>query len=246
MGKAFMKTPVSAEPRRRGRPHKFGRPSHLVTVTLPGDVVRRLRSVNRDLAHAIVEVVESLSNDEADQRPDTELVRVADGQSLIVVNSTVIRSLPGVTVVSLQGTRAFLALEPGRGVSDLELAVIDRLDEALDARERQALKELRHMLKNWRRDPALRFHGRTIIIVEAVTPSPRGRERIPPRRGGQGKQTVSARSRSIGQAVLGAPLDARHIEGPIQPQPVDRADVHLPLQPQHVRRGVRHVANPIT
>ena len=131
-----MKTTAPEGPRRRGRPHKFGRPSHLVTLTLPGDVVRRLRSVNRDLAHAIVQVVESLETDEAGQRPDTELVPIADGQSLIVVNPAVIRNLPGVSIVSLHGTRAFLALEPGSGVSDLELAVIDRFDEALDARER--------------------------------------------------------------------------------------------------------------
>ena len=190
-----MKTTEPEGPRRRGRPHKFGRPSHLVTLTLPGDVVRRLRSVNRDLAHAIVQLVESSSADETDQRPDTELLPIADGQSLIVVNSAVIRSLPGVSIVSLHGTRAFLALEQGRGVSDLELAVIDRLDEALDARERQALKELRQRLKAWRHDPALRFHGRVIIIVEAVA-LPRGRARGAPHRVANGKRATSLRAKA--------------------------------------------------
>jgi hypothetical protein len=149
--------------------------------------------VNRDLAHAIVHVVESLATDEANQRPDTELVPIADGQSLIVVNPAVIRNLPGVSVVSLHGTRAFLALEPGRGFSDLEIAVIDRLDEALDARERQALKELRQRLKAWRQDPALRFHGRAIIIVEAVAP-PRGRTRSRSRRAANEKQASGPRA----------------------------------------------------
>ena len=190
-----MKSTAQAEPRRRGRPHKFGRPSSLVTVTLPGNVVRRLRSVNRDLARAIVQVVESSATDGAGQRPDTELLPIADGQSLIVVNSTVIRSLPGVSIVALQGTRAFLALEPGRGVSDLELAVIDRLDETLDTRERQALKELRQMLKTWRHDPTLRFHSRAIIIVEAVAP-PRGRGRGMSRHAAKGKQTGWSRARA--------------------------------------------------
>jgi hypothetical protein len=190
-----MKTTALEGPRRRGRPHKFGRPSQLVTVTLPGDVVRRLRSVNRDLARAIVQVVESLATGEAGQRPDTELVPIADGQSLIVVNPAVIRSLPGVSIVSLHGTHAFLALEPGRGVSDLELTVIDRLDEALDAKERQALKELRQRLKAWRQDPAIRFHGRAIIIVEAAAPR-RRRTRGTTHRAANGKQTSGPRARA--------------------------------------------------
>jgi hypothetical protein len=177
-----MKSTAPEGPRRRGRPHKFGRPSHLVTLTLPGDVVRRLRSVNRDLARAIVEVVESSATGGAGQRPDTELVQIGAGQSVIAVNPAVIRSLPGASLVSLHGSRALFALEPGRGVSDLELAVIDRLDESLDTRERQALKELRQRLRAWRQNPALRFHGRAIIIVEAIA-LPRGRARTQQRAG---------------------------------------------------------------
>jgi len=36
--------------------------------------------------------------------------------------------MPGVHIIPPGATRAFLALEPGRGMSDLEVAVIDRLD----------------------------------------------------------------------------------------------------------------------
>jgi hypothetical protein len=165
----------AAERRRRGRPSKFGRPSQLVALTLPVDVLRGLRRVDRDLARAIVRVFEGAANpaDELaeDLQPDAELVKIADRRSLIVVNSAVIRSLPGVSIVPLDGTRAFLALEPGRGVSDLELAVIDRLDDAVQPRERQALEQLRRQLRAWRRDPALRFHGRAIIVVETLAPA---------------------------------------------------------------------------
>jgi hypothetical protein len=106
-----------------------------------------------------------------DLQPDAELVKIADRRSLIVVNAAAIRSLPGVSIVPLDGTRAFLALEPGRGVSDLELAVIDRLDDAVQVREREALEQLRRQLKTWRRDPSLRFHGRAIIVVETLAPA---------------------------------------------------------------------------
>jgi hypothetical protein len=52
-------------------------------------------------------------------------------------------------------------------MSDLELAVTDRLDEeTIDERERKALTRLRAQLRRWRRDRALRFHTRAIIEVE--------------------------------------------------------------------------------
>lgn len=169
-----MKTDA-AERRGRGRPSKFGRPSQLVALTLPVDVVRGLRKIDRDLARAIVGVFEGAPNsaDESseDVQPDAELLKIADRRSLIVVNSVIIRSLPGVAIVPLDETRAFLALEPGHGVSDLELTVIDRLDDAVPPRERQALEQLRRQLRAWRRDPALRFHRRAIIVVETLAAS---------------------------------------------------------------------------
>jgi hypothetical protein len=62
-----------------------------------------------------------------------------------------------------------LALESGRGMTDLELAVLDRLeDPAVDRRERQALSRLRAQLRAWRRDRVLRFHARAIIVVERI------------------------------------------------------------------------------
>jgi hypothetical protein len=36
--------------------------------------------------------------------------------------------LPGVDAIPLADGRAFLALEPGRGIADLELAILDRLE----------------------------------------------------------------------------------------------------------------------
>ena len=82
-------------------------------------------------------------------QPDVELVTITERQSLIVVNRAVFGKLPGIQIVPLDGRRAFLALEPGRGMADLELAVLDRLENAAVAPpERQALARLRTELRD--------------------------------------------------------------------------------------------------
>jgi hypothetical protein len=105
----------------------------------------------------------------ASTEPDVALVPFADRRCLIVVNSTVVRNVPGVDILPLGRTRAFLALPVGRVVTDLELAVIDRMSEPIDGRERRALVFLREQLRLWRREATVTFHARTIIVVESST-----------------------------------------------------------------------------
>jgi hypothetical protein len=155
---------------KRGRPPKFGRPSRVVAVTLPEEVVRGLRRLHPDLGWAIVTLFEKAparTSSAAESQPDAELVRIAERRSLIVVNRAVFKSLPGINIIPLHGDRAFLALDLGRGMTDLELAVIDRLDDpTVEGRERKALLKLRSQLRIWRHDRSLRFHSRAIIVVE--------------------------------------------------------------------------------
>jgi hypothetical protein len=170
-----------AAARRRGRPSKFGRPSRVVALTLPEDAIDRLRRVHRDLGWAIVKLLDkeppAASTRGADVQPDVELVTVADRRSLIVVNREMIRDLPGVNIIPLSGSRAFLALDIDRGMSDLELAVTDRLgDPALDRQERRALDKLRAQLRTWRLDQRLHFHTRAIIVVERLVKKPSDRD----------------------------------------------------------------------
>ena len=163
-------------PSKRGRPQKFGRPSQVVALTLPEDVLRGLRKVHHDLGWAIVALFEkspARASVEPEALPDVELVTVADRRSLIVVNRAVFRRLPGVSIVPLHGERAFLALEDGHGMTDLELAVIDSLDDqTVEPRERVALQSLRAQLRTWRHDRTLRFHARSIIVVERLSRRP--------------------------------------------------------------------------
>jgi hypothetical protein len=165
-------TPARQDKRRRGRPSKFGRPSRAVALTLPEDVIQALRRVHRDLGWAIVKLLGdegggATARQKKEAQPDVELVAVADRRYLIVINQEAIRSLPGVNIVPLSGTRAFLALDVDCGMSDLELTVLDRLRQAtLEPRERQALTTLRTQLGGWRGDAKLQVHTRAILVVE--------------------------------------------------------------------------------
>ena len=153
---------------RRGRPPKYGQPSKVVAVTLPQDVTEILRGLHSDLGWAIVTLVEKTRRGAPPASPpaEAELVDVGEGQKLIVINSAVFRPLTGVQMIPLSGTQAFLALAPGRGMADLELAVLDRLERPMASeRERRALERLRDQLRRWRRDPHLQFQTRSIILV---------------------------------------------------------------------------------
>jgi len=162
--------------RKRGRPPKFGRPTQMVALTLPESVVRELRAVNDDLAWAIVTMVENGPLD-GHRLPDAELISIGDGRWLIAVNRSVLKRIPGVHFVPMNGARALLALSPGSSLSDLEVAVVDRLRHArLGDRERGALTHLASQLRAWRRSRSLRFYARTIIEAERVGPrAPHGR-----------------------------------------------------------------------
>lgn len=153
---------------RPGRPRKFGRPSHLVALTLPDEVVVGLRRVHPDLAWAIVSLFEKRPPvADVGARPDFELLRIADNRSLIVVNRARFRRLPGVDIVPLSADQAFLALPTDRGLSDLELSVVDRLEQSsLPEAERDALQSFRKQLRKWRNDQTLTFRMRAIIVVE--------------------------------------------------------------------------------
>src|SRR5471032_1003010 len=182
--------------KRRGRPSKFGRPGRVVALTLPNDVIDQLHRVHQDLGWAIVKLLDKAPVPDSprgeDTQPDVELVSVAERRFLIVVNRELIRHLPGVNILPLHGNRAFLALDIDRGMSDLELAVSDRLaDPTVGRRERQALAKLRTQLVTWRRDHGLQFHTRAIIVVERLVKKPSDRE------GTASAREVAARRRSV-------------------------------------------------
>ena len=178
MGRQQASEKTAADAPKRGRPQKFGRPGHVVSLTLPEDTLQALNRFDSDKGWAIVKLLEHETGGAAKAQiePDVELVKIAANRFLIVVNQALFRSLPSVNLIPLSRNRAFLALEVGRGLSDLELVVIDRLgSNDLSDRERQALERLRHELVAWRHNRGLRFHSRAIIVVEECAPASRSR-----------------------------------------------------------------------
>lgn len=173
----------AARAAKRGRPPKFGRPGQVVAVTLPTEVVRGLRKINADLAWAIVQLFQHGANGfgrAASPRADSELVSVANGRSLIVVNRDVLKQLPGVNVIPLHDDRAFLAFDRDATLADLELAVIERLGtRSLGTRERKALSELRAHVHRWRHDPKLRCEMRSIIVIGKAAAARKRRRSTP-------------------------------------------------------------------
>jgi hypothetical protein len=155
----------------RGRPLKFGRPARLVALTLPEDVVRWLHGIHPDPAWAIVSLHESGIRGSRRRHPRPGavpgLAQLPGRRALIVVDPHSCRNLSGVSVIPMGTDRAFLALEGDRGLADLELAILDRLDDPrVAAEERQGLRRFRTQLRDWRRSSRLRFSTRSIILVE--------------------------------------------------------------------------------
>jgi hypothetical protein len=151
---------------RRGRPPKFGRPAQLVTLTLPDDVVTWLSTIDPDLGWAIVKLHERSIKDRRRQPVQVAgLVQIPGQRALIVVQPEPFQNLKGVSIIPLADGRGFLALESGRGVSDLELSVVDRLDSSgLGEAEREALGDLRVLLRQWRQE-GVKFESRSIVVA---------------------------------------------------------------------------------
>ena len=161
--------PVSRK--QRGRPLKFGRPAQILALTLPHDVVQGLRRIHPDPAWAIVSLYEKRADKVHRPRPESgarvELAQLSPDSALIVVDPRLIQSVPGVSVVPVAAGRAFLAFGEGRGLADLEVAVLDRLQtKNVSPAERKELTLLHRQIRGWRRSRRLRFSTRSIIIVE--------------------------------------------------------------------------------
>ncbi len=155
----------------RGRPPKFGRAAQLLALTLPQDVVRGLKGIHPDPAWAIVSLFERSarrgSRGQPPVRRPIELAEVSARRALIVVDPRSFRSIQGVSVIPVATDRAFLAFDHGRGLPDLELAIVDRLDDPnTSAAQRKELAVLRQHIREWRRSRRFRFSTRSIILVE--------------------------------------------------------------------------------
>lgn len=156
---------MSRVPRKRGRPPKFGREAQLISLTLPRDVLNWLGSIDDDVAWAIVKLHEKATRARIAQVQVAQLVRFPGDRALILVRPELFGDVPGVALIPLSDGRAFLALENGRGVADLELYVIDRIEDSnIGPEQRQSLMDLRQLLKQWREE-GIRFESKSIVVA---------------------------------------------------------------------------------
>ena len=177
---------IPAAQSRRGRPPKYGRPAQLVTLTLPDDVLAWLKSLHPDPAWAIVKLAEQAKRRQRKPGVLAELMPLPQRRALILVNTEALQQLPGVAIIPIHEGRGFLALEAQKGVADLELAVIDRLEAiGVQKGERDALQALRDCLRQWRLD-GVQFESRSIIVAH------RGPARESSRAAGAQKQPRSS------------------------------------------------------
>lgn len=153
--------------RKRGRPPKFGRTADVVSLTLPRDVIAWLESIDDDLAWAVVKLHERATRGRVSQVQVAQLVRFPGNRALILVDPDLFGRVAGISLIPLTDGRAFLALDHGKGVADLELIVLDHLeDPATEPRQREALQRLRTLLKQWRQE-GIQFEPRSIIVAHS-------------------------------------------------------------------------------
>jgi hypothetical protein len=158
-----MKTPKSGP----GRPQKYGRPSHAVTVSLPEDVLDRLRSLDADLGRAIVALVEQQTSPHAHTLAPAELTSYGNHAVIVVDQATVLKQLPGVQLVPTGNGRALISLDHPNSIPRLELHVRDAMDSDISTKERQTLEALAGILRHARSSPGVTLQERSIIVLES-------------------------------------------------------------------------------
>lgn len=152
-----------APPARPGRPPKFGRRARPVTITLPEDLIERLRERHVDLGRAIVEVFEA----QAETAGPVQLADFGRGALILVPPASALRRVSGVDLIPLSNGRALIALDQPMSSSDLELTLGDALrDEAFEAGDRRVVEHVLGILREARTSDRARLRQRTIIIVE--------------------------------------------------------------------------------
>jgi hypothetical protein len=147
----------------------------VVALTLPEDVLDSLRRLHRDPGWAIVRLVESTLGDHVARRASiqpralAEVVHLPGRRGLILVQPHAFKGLRGVSTIPLSDGRAFLAFDEEGGLADLEVAILDALEASPPGGEDHAqLRQIREIVRAWRRDEGLAFRTKSIIVVEGA------------------------------------------------------------------------------
>jgi hypothetical protein len=161
---------------RRGRPRKFARPSHAVTLTLPDEVIEALSRIDADLSRAIVR----LAQPELAKRPHPPAELATFGRrAVIVVNPTrTLEQRTGVLLVPLSDGRALISFDEPLSVAQLELRIQDAIeDPKLSRADGEVFESIGRLLRDARHSPDVAVQHRQIIVIEKSTGRRNGRSR---------------------------------------------------------------------
>ncbi len=152
----------------RGRPQKYGRASRAVTLTLPEDVLTRLRALDLDLGRAIVALVDGTGKPRVGAVPPAELSAYGNHAVIVVNPAKVLKRMPGVQLVPVGNGRALISLEHSKSIPQLELDVRDAIEHSdVTEPERETLEAIAEILGQARRSRKVSVQERTIIVLES-------------------------------------------------------------------------------
>jgi hypothetical protein len=160
--------PMKALKHGPGRPPKYGRPSHAVTLTLPEDVLARLRGVDGDLGRAIVMLAERTGAPRVRAVRPAEIARYGSRAVIVVTPVKALKRLAGVQLVPIGNGRALISLDRPNSIPQLELAARDAIERGdMTELERQTLVAITEILQRTRRSRGTSLEERTIIVLES-------------------------------------------------------------------------------
>lgn len=149
-----------------GRPQKFGRPSRVVTVTLPEDVLTRLDAIDTDLGRAIVALVERKGARMRTIEP-AELASYGSHSVIIVTPVKALKRIAGVQLIPVGNGRALISLDHPHSIPQFELGLGDALEgSGVKGRDRRTLEAIADILRRARRSRGVILDERTIIVLE--------------------------------------------------------------------------------
>ena len=152
----------------RGRPRKYGRPARAITLTLPEDVLARLRDVDTDLGRAIVKIVERRPARRVAATAPAEIARYGTHAVIVVTPVKPLKRLPGVQLVPMGDGRCLISLDPRHSIPQLEIDIRDALARGrLAPLERDTLEAIASILRDTRISHVATPEERTIIVFES-------------------------------------------------------------------------------
>lgn len=150
-----------------GRPRKYSRPSRVVSVTLPEDVLASLGAVDVDLGRAIVTLAERKGLPRVTPVRHAELAAYGSHAVIVVTPAKALKRIAGVQLVPIGNGRALISLKGTGSIPQFELGLGDALEQAnVGPSERLTLEAIAEILRKTRRSRSVTLEERTIIVLE--------------------------------------------------------------------------------